>query len=90
MKEALRIFTDSCGEFSWRKIMTAGALVCFMTAVLGYLIVNNFAELPGTYQAIISGVFAFYFMKAFFTNTKLGIVEQTANINKKLNNTNKK
>lgn len=90
MSTALRVFTDSCGEFSWRKIMTAGALVCFMTAVIGYLIVNNFAELPGTYQAIISGVFAFYFMKAFFTNTKLGIIEQTESINKTLNNINKK
>lgn len=87
MSKVVRVFTDEFGEFSWRKIMTAGALVCFMSAVMGYLITNDFAELPGTYQAIISGVFAFYFMKSFFQNTKVGIIEQTANINKKLNNT---
>ena len=89
MSKIFNIFTDA-GEFSWRKIMTAGSLVCFMTAVMGYLIANNFAELPGTYQAIISGVFAFYFMKSFFRNTSIGIVEQTGNINKNLNNINKK
>lgn len=87
MNKISGIFCDS-GEFSWRKIMTAGALVCFMTASLGYLITNSFAELPGTYQAIISGVFAFYFMKSFFRNTSLTTIEQT-NGNEILNNTKK-
>lgn len=82
MSKIWGIFTDY-GEFSWRKIMTAGCLLCFMTATLGNLIVNDFAELPGTYQAIISGVFAFYFMKSFFRNTVSGIIEQTSTAAKK-------
>jgi len=85
MGKIFGMFTDA-GEFSWRKIMTGGSLFCFMLANVGYLIKNDFAELPGTYQAIISGVFAFYFMKSFFRNTTVGIIEQTANANKKLNN----
>ncbi len=53
------------GEFSWRKIMTAGALICFMTAQIGYLIANHFAELPMSYWSINAGIFAFYFGKQF-------------------------
>ena len=71
MSKILGVFTDN-GEFSLRKIMTCGALICFLTAVIGFLVNNKFAELPGSYQAIISGVFAFYFMKSFFRNVKIG------------------
>jgi hypothetical protein len=65
------IFTEN-GEISWRKIMTAGALVSFLTSVFGYLIVHHFNELPPSYQAIIAGVFGFYFIKSFFRDIKIG------------------
>lgn len=65
------VFKEQDGGFSWRKIMTAGALFCFMTSVMGYLIVNNFAELPNSYQLIIAGVFVFYFGKDVISNTKI-------------------
>lgn len=70
MNKALNIFTDCKGEFSWRKIMTACALVVFMTASFGYLIKTNFDELPDSYQAIIAGVFGFYFIKSIFVPEK--------------------
>lgn len=55
-------------EYSWRKIMTSISCVLFAFSVIGYEIQHNFDELPGSYQAIISGVFGFYFMKSFFRN----------------------
>ena len=66
----MNLFKENNGEFSWRKIMTAGALVCFMFSVVGFLF--GLPELPGSYQAIITGVFGFYFMKSFFRNVKIG------------------
>jgi hypothetical protein len=75
MSKVFNIFTDK-GEFSWRKIMTAGCLVVFMTAELGYLISHNFKdELPTAYWAIDASVFAFYFAKKVFEN--VGIVNNT-------------
>lgn len=72
MKTIKGFFTDKDGVVSWRKIMTCGLLICFMTAVLGYLISHNFKdELPGSYQAIIAGGFAFYFAKDLIRNTKV-------------------
>lgn len=73
------------GNFSWRKIMTAGALLSFMVSVLGYLITNNFAELPVSYQAIIAGVFVFYFSKDIVRNTKV-ITQDNTNETKRKNN----
>ena len=57
------LFTESDGRASWRKIMTASALVVFLTATLGWLIKHGFDELPSTYSLMISGVFVFYFGK---------------------------
>jgi len=74
MSKVLRVFTDQGGEFSWRKIMTAMASAIFAVASVGYLIKNDFDELPSSYQAIIAGVFAFYFMKSIFTIDKYSIV----------------
>jgi len=71
MSKVFNIFTNK-GEFSWRKIMTAMASSVFAIASIGYLIENDFAELPSSYQAIIAGVFAFYFMKSMFTIGKYG------------------
>lgn len=68
------IFTDK-GEFSWRKIMTAGCLFLFILSVVGYLIKHEFDELPSAYLGIIAGVFGFYFMKSFFQNIKIGTTE---------------
>lgn len=65
------IFKGYGDNFSWRKLMTGGALIVFMMSVIGYLITNNFAELPGSYQAIIAGVFAFYFGKDLIRGVKL-------------------
>jgi uncharacterized membrane protein len=69
------VFKDK-GEFSWRKIMTCGALICFMMSVIGYLFNNKFAELPGSYQAIIAGVFVFYFGKELVRKTKIFTEEE--------------
>jgi uncharacterized membrane protein len=71
MEKTMNIFAGKDGESSWRKIMTACALVCFMTANMGYLITNNFTELPPSYQAIIAGVFVFYFGKNLISNTRV-------------------
>ena len=59
------IFLESNGEFSWRKGLTGLTAFMFTVAVIGYLIKHNFDELPGSYQAIIAGVFVFYFGKRF-------------------------
>lgn len=56
-------FTGKDGNVSWRKIMTCGALISFMTAVVGFLITNDFKELPTAYMVTIDGVFVFYFGK---------------------------
>ena len=69
------IFKGYGDNFSWRKLMTGGALICFMASVLGYLITNNFNELPGSYQGIIAGVFIFYFGKDFVRGTKIIVDE---------------
>jgi hypothetical protein len=71
MRKALSIFTDK-GEFSWRKIMTAGCLLVFLTAQIGYLVVHGFDELPTAYWAVDSAVFAFYFVKKSIENIKIG------------------
>lgn len=57
------LFTESDGRASWRKIMTASALLVFLIATIGWLVKNNFDELPATYSLMISGVFVFYFGK---------------------------
>jgi uncharacterized membrane protein len=64
-------FTEKDGVVSWRKIMTAGAVFCFMLAVIGFEIKNDFTELPTSYQAIIAGVFVFYFGKELISKTKI-------------------
>lgn len=71
MNTVKNIFTEKDGIFSWRKLMTAGALVCFMTAVLGWLIEHKFEELPNSYQVIIAGVFVFYFGKHLIEKTQI-------------------
>jgi hypothetical protein len=74
------LFMDK-GEISWRKIMTCCALLCFMISVMGYLVKYDFAELPASYQAIIAGVFTFYFMKGFLRNVKITKDEPQTNNN---------
>jgi hypothetical protein len=75
MSKVSGIFTDGVGEFSWRKIMTAGCLLVFMTAQLGYLILHHFDELPTAYWSVDAGVFAFYFVKKTLDNIKIGSSE---------------
>jgi hypothetical protein len=44
--------------------MTAGCLIIFLTAQLGWLISTGFkVELPTAYWSLDAGVFAFYFFK---------------------------
>ena len=68
------IFLEKDGMFSWRKLMTAVALFCFALAVVGWLVVYNFAALPASYQAIIAGVFVFYFGKGLIEKTQITTV----------------
>jgi len=67
---SLNVFTEG-GEWSWRKTMTAGCLVIFLLAQIGYLVINDFAELPTSYWSVDAGIFAFYFGKDFFRNISL-------------------
>ena len=57
----MKMFKDTNGEFSWRKALTCIAGFCFLFSVVMYII--GFPEIPTTYQAIITGVFAAYFLK---------------------------
>ena len=54
-------FITKDGEFSWRKALTALTAVLFCGAVISFLF--GAPELPQSYILIISGVFAFYFLK---------------------------
>jgi uncharacterized membrane protein len=71
MKNDMNLFKETNGEYSWRKIMTASCVVIFLIASIGFLVKHNFDELPASYQAIVSGVFIFYFGKRFFENLKI-------------------
>jgi uncharacterized protein YybS (DUF2232 family) len=55
-------------QYSWRKIMTAGCLLVYLTAQMGYLITYHFAELPTAYWVVDASVFAFYFAKKSIEN----------------------
>ena len=65
----LILFTEKDGSVSWRKIMTAVASFCFAFSVMGFLF--GLPELPASYQAIISGVFVFYFGKEIMRKVKI-------------------
>ena len=65
----LILFTEKDGSVSWRKIMTCIASLCFAFAVVGFLF--GLPELPASYQAIISGVFVFYFGKDMVRKLKV-------------------
>lgn len=66
----MKIFEDK-GEFSWRKIMTAGCLAVFLVAQVGFLISHHFDELPASYWSVNAGVFSFYFLKDILRNVKI-------------------
>ena len=55
------VLSDENHVFSWRKTLTAIAALLFIAACIIYWIYG--VELPGEYVLIISGVFAFYFLK---------------------------
>lgn len=63
------LFKDRDNTYSWRKILTALCAILFAFSVVG----NSFGlpELPAGYQAIIAGVFGFYFFKDVARNVKL-------------------
>lgn len=65
----MTLFKDKDG-YSWRKILTAIAGFLFAFSVIGYEF--GLPELPNSYQAIISGVFVFYFFKETARNLKIG------------------
>jgi len=75
----MSIFKGYKDNVSWRKIMTCGALITFMSSVMGYLITHNFDELPSSYQAIIAGVFVFYFGKDLIRGVKVTTTEDELN-----------
>lgn len=56
------LLTDTRGDFSWRKALTAACAVVFVTASVGYL-AFDWKELPSAYTSVIAGVFAFYFTR---------------------------
>ena len=67
----MKIFNEN-SPVSWRKILTFISGLIFFIACIGYLYSNGFKkELPTSYQAIIGGVFAFYFAKELIRNTKI-------------------
>ena len=60
-------------QTSIRKAMTVVATFIFAISCIGYLIANKFSELPASYQAIIAGVFGFYFLKGLAEGKKIKI-----------------
>jgi hypothetical protein len=77
MKKITGMFSDANNEFSWRKIMTAGCLIVFMFAQIGYLVKHGFDELPTAYWAVDASVFGFYFLKKTIDNIKIGSNEKS-------------
>ena len=71
--ELLKVLFFKDGEFSWRKALTAITAFVFAFVVIGFEF--GMKEIPMSYQAIISGVFGFYFLKDVFNKVKLTIVE---------------
>jgi len=67
----MTLFKELNGTISWRKIITAGVLICFMAAQIGYLITHNFDQLPAPYWGSDAGVIVFYFSKQFFEGVKI-------------------
>lgn len=66
----MNLFKGLGENYSWRKILTAITGLLFAFAVVGFLF--GLPELPPSYQAIISGVFVFYFFKDTVRNLKIG------------------
>jgi hypothetical protein len=79
MSKVFGVFADATGEFSWRKIMTAGCLLVFMIAQIGYIIEHDFDEMPTAYWAVDAGVFSFYFLKETLQNIRIGNKETNTN-----------
>jgi uncharacterized membrane protein len=69
--ELLKLLFFKNKEFSWRKALTGLIALTFVTACVGYLIATGFKELPVNYQAIIAGVFVFYFGKGLIEGKKI-------------------
>lgn len=69
----MNLFKENDGTYSWRKILTSIVALVFAFATLGFLF--GLPELPTSYQAIIAGVFTFYFMKQTLRNVKIGTKE---------------
>lgn len=67
----MKLFKEENGTYSWRKILTALSGSLFGYSVIGHQIKSGFEELPSSYQAIIAGVFAFYFAKDVLRNMKI-------------------
>jgi hypothetical protein len=55
--------------YSWRKILTALCALLFALAFVGQQWFHT-PEVPGTYMAVISLVFAFYFVKEVMEKAK--------------------
>jgi len=72
MSKVFGVFFDPDGQFSWRKAMTAGCLLIFMVAQLGWLISTKFkVELPTAYWATDAMVFTAYFLKKTLGDIKI-------------------
>jgi len=66
----MNLFKEADGTYSWRKILTGLTGILFSFAVIGFLF--GLPELPPSYQAIVSGVFVFYFFKKAIGNVTIG------------------
>jgi len=66
----MTLFKETDGSYSWRKILTGLTAFVFCFAVIGFLF--GLPELPTSYQAIVSGVFVFYFFKKTIGNMSIG------------------
>jgi uncharacterized membrane protein YkgB len=65
----MTLFKEQNGVYSWRRILTCIAALIFAFSTIGFLF--GLPELPGSYQAIIAGVFGFYFVKDLARNVKI-------------------
>jgi len=58
--------------YSWRKILTALCATLFATAFIGQQWFKT-PEVPGAYMAVISLVFAFYFVKDILSKVRTAV-----------------
>ena len=61
--------------YSWRKILTGLCALLFASAFIGQQWFKA-PQVPGAYMALISMVFAFYFIKDVLSKVRAGVTQE--------------